>query len=163
MGEDREEGTYAVDRTAAEETTGQRVPASGGAPKAAPGRRFRLWLPVATMMGIQLWLSSQSRLPDALSPFPGVDKLQHAGWFFVLSLLAWRAARDGEAWPRRRRVGTLLAAAALWAASDEAHQSFVPGRAVEAADLGADVAGAALALAVAEAALLRRSDSAGGP
>ncbi len=108
------------------------------------------------MMGVQLWLSSQGRLPDALSPFPGSDKLAHGGWFFLLALLAWRAARDGEAWPRRRRVVGLLVGASLWAISDEAHQSFVPGRAVEAADLLADVAGAALALALAEGVLAAR-------
>ncbi len=113
------------------------------------------------MMGVQLWLSSQSRLPEALSPFPGSDKLAHGGWFFLLALLAWRAAREGEAWPRRRRIVGLLVGAALWAVSDEAHQSLVPGRAVETADLLADVAGAALALAFAEGTLagrrLRRS------
>ncbi len=108
------------------------------------------------MMGVQLWLSSRSRLPDALSPFPGSDKLAHGGWFFLLALLAWRAARDGEGWPRRRRVVGLLVAAAAWAVSDEAHQSFVPGRAVEAADLLADVAGTALALTLAEGAISAR-------
>ncbi len=108
------------------------------------------------MMGVHLWLSSQSRLPSALSPFPGSDKLAHGGWFFLLALLAWRAAREGEAWPRRRRVVGLLVGAALWAVSDEWHQSFVPGRAVEAADLLADVAGATLALALAEGALFAR-------
>ncbi|HPA51249.1 MAG TPA: VanZ family protein [Thermoanaerobaculia bacterium] len=124
--------------------------------KAPHGRRLLLWLPVALMAGVQLWLSSRSRLPDALSPFPGSDKLAHGGWFFLLALLAWRAAREGEGWSRRRRLGGLLLAAALWAASDEAHQWFVPGRAVEAADLLADVAGAALALSLAEGFLTGR-------
>lgn len=127
-----------------------RTPASGGASRASLGRRLLLWLPVALMMGLQLWLSSRSRLPDALFPFAGSDKVAHAGWFFLLALLAWRAAREGEGWPRRRRVAVLLVAAVLWAAGDEAHQSFVPGRAVEATDLLADVAGAALAFALAE-------------
>ena len=108
------------------------------------------------MMGVQLWLSSRSRLPDALSAFPGSDKLAHGGWFFLLALLAWRAARDGEGWTRRRRVVGILVGASLWAISDEAHQSFVPGRAVETADFAADVAGAALALALAEGALAAR-------
>ncbi len=108
------------------------------------------------MLGVQLWLSSRSRLPDVLSPFPGSDKLLHGVWFFLLALLAWRAAREGEGWPRRRRVAGLLVAAVLWAVGDEAHQSFVPGRAVEAADLLADVAGAALALAFAEGFLTGR-------
>lgn len=131
---------------------------AGGGPKAPIGRRFRLWLPVALMLGAQIWVSSQGRLPAAFSPFAGADKLLHAGWFFLLALLAWRAAREGEGWTRRRRVAVLLLAAALWAVSDEAHQSFVPGRAVEAADLVADVGGTVLALAAAEAVLRRRTD-----
>lgn len=105
------------------------------------------------MMGAQVGLSSQSRLPAVISPFSGSDKLLHAGWFFILGLLAWRAGREGEGWGRARRLATLLVAAALWAAGDEFHQSFVPGRAVEAADLLADVAGAALALTLAEGVL----------
>jgi len=106
-------------------------------------------------MGLQLWLSSRSRLPDVLPPFPGSDKLLHGIWFFLLALFAWRAAREGEGWSRRRRVAVLLVAAVLWAVGDEAHQSFVPGRAVEAADFAADVAGAALALLFAERVLSR--------
>lgn len=125
-------------------------------PKAARGRRFLLWVLVCLMMGIQLWLSSQSRLPRALAPFAGADKVLHGGWFFLLAVLAWRACREGEGWPPAKRVPLLLAGAALWAVSDEWHQSFVPGRAVEVADLLADVGGAALGLAFAEGALAAR-------
>ncbi len=156
MGEDREEGTVGVDRSADEGAGGERAPAPGAESKAPRGRRSLLWLPVALMMGVQLWLSSQGRLPSTLAPFSGSDKAAHGGWFFLLALLAWRAARHGEAWSRRRRVVGLLVGAVLWGVSDEAHQSFVPGRAVEAADLAADVAGAALALALAEGVLAAR-------
>lgn len=100
-----------------------------------------------------MWLSSLSRLPRALTPFPGSDKLQHAAWFFLLALLTWQASREGEGWGRCRRTATVLAALALWGVGDEWHQSFVPGRAAEAADVLADVAGTVLALAVAEAGL----------
>ncbi len=125
------------------------------ASKAPPRKRFRLWLPVALMMAAQVVLSSQGRLPAALLPFPGADKLAHAAWFFLLGLLAYRAGRSAEGWSRRRAVAAVLLAATLWGASDEAHQAFVPGRDVEAADLAADVAGAALGVLLAEP-LLRR-------
>jgi VanZ family protein len=107
------------------------------------------------MMAVQLVLSAQGRLPAALSPFPGSDKLAHAAWFFLLGLLAYRAGRDAEGWSRRRAAAFVLLGAALWGASDEGHQALVPGRAVEAADLAADVAGAGFALLLAEP-LLRR-------
>ena len=44
---------------------------------------------------------------------------------------------------------TTLVGAVLWGVSDEWHQSFVPGREVDAVDLLADVAGSALAVAAA--------------
>ncbi len=107
------------------------------------------------MLAAQYALSSRPRLPQVGPEFPGADKLQHAVWFLLLGLLAWRAARLGEGWGRGRSAATILLAAALWGISDEWHQSFVPGRSVEAADVAADVTGTAVALLVAEPRLRR--------
>jgi VanZ family protein len=109
------------------------------------------------MMILQVVLSSRSHLPPLplLNSLPEGDKVAHAGWFFLLGLLVWRAIREGEGWPRRRATLLLILGALLWGISDEAHQFFVPGRAVEAADVAADVAGAAVAALLAEP-LLRR-------
>ena len=121
------------------------------------GRRFLLWAPVGAMLAMQVFLSSQSQLPPVplLHFLPGSDKVEHAGWFFLLGLLVWRAARNGDGWARRQTTLLLIIGALLWGISDEAHQSFVPGRSVEAADVAADIAGAAVAAVVAEP-LLRR-------
>ena len=107
------------------------------------------------MMAAQFYLSSQSRLPQVLPALPHVDKLEHGVWFFVLGLLAFRAVREGEGWSARGASLFLVAGALAWGVSDEFHQSFVPGRAVEAADVAADLAGAAVTGTVAER-LLRR-------
>jgi len=109
------------------------------------------------MLAVQVALSSQSHLPPLplLPSLPGSDKIAHAVWFFLLGLLVWRAAREGEGWPHRRTTLLLIVGALLWGISDEAHQSFVPGRDAEAADVVADVAGAAVAAMAAEP-LLRR-------
>jgi VanZ family protein len=112
-------------------------------------------MPVAVMLAVQLYLSSRGRLPSAFPFFPGADKLQHATWFFLLGLLVWRAGRNGEGWTRAGTAAVVLGGGLLWGASDELHQAFVPGRAVEALDLVADVLGAALAALLAEP-LLRR-------
>ena len=121
------------------------------------GRRLLLWAPVLAMLAVQVVLSSRSQLPPLplLHHLPGSDKIVHAGWFFLLGLLAYRAARSGEGWPRRRTTLVLILGALLWGISDEAHQFFVPGRDVEAADVAADVAGAAVAAVIGEP-LLRR-------
>ena len=125
--------------------------------RAPAGRRLLLWAPVLAMLVIQVVLSSRSQLPPLplLRSLPASDKIAHAGWFFLLGLLAYRAARSGEGWPRRRTTLVLILGALLWGISDEAHQAFVPGRDVEPADVAADVAGANVAALIAEP-LLRR-------
>jgi VanZ family protein len=100
------------------------------------------------------WASSLS------DPFPFVpsgifshDKLLHAAAYSVLAGLAAAAL----AWTRLGPVrGAIVAAflAAAYGASDEWHQSYVPGRQADAADLAADAVGA-IAGASAAAGLLR--------
>jgi hypothetical protein len=70
------------------------------------------------------------------------DKVAH---FFVYGLLATLLVRLGRG-PRAR--GLALLATALFGASDEWHQSFVPGRTCELGDWIADTSGGALAIAV---------------
>jgi len=118
---------------------------------AAPGRTLPrralqalwLWLPVAAHMLVIFLLSSSSSLPAP----PGrlSDKQAHAIAYAVLAGLICRALAGG----RRAGLtaGRALAAALLAVAygmTDEWHQSFVPGRQSEVADLYADALGAAL-------------------
>ncbi len=114
--------------------------------------RLVLWAPVAILLAYEAYLSSQSTLPEL--PLSGVlpdfDKLEHIGYFFLTGLLGIRAARFGELWSRRRTALSLLPAALAWGVLDEFHQSFVPGRSVEALDVMADVTGVLLAILVAE-------------
>ena len=66
----------------------------------------------------------------------GFDKLSHFGVYLVLgALLVWAAARTGVP------IGLALAAGLVYAASDEWHQSFVPGRTPDIADWVADALG----------------------
>jgi VanZ family protein len=90
------------------------------------------------------FLSSQSHLPH---PPPGItDKHEHLVAYGILATaLAW-ALTDREL--RRISWATVLVvivACALYGASDEFHQSFVPNRDVSGLDLAADTAGAAIA------------------
>jgi VanZ family protein len=88
------------------------------------------------------WASSQP------NPFPFVpegilsrDKLLHAAAYAVLAgLLGAALAARGLGEGRAVALAALLAAA--YGASDEWHQSFVPGRRADLADLAADAAGA---------------------
>ncbi len=70
------------------------------------------------------------------------DKVVH---FCVYGLLATLVCRLGRGW---RGAAVALVAASLYGASDEWHQSMVPGRAAELADWVADTLGAATAVAL---------------
>jgi VanZ family protein len=74
-----------------------------------------------------------------------VRKIGHAAVFGVLTLLVWRAAR-ATSW--RRPLGWALAIATIYAVTDELHQATVAGRHASGVDVGIDVAGALIAVAV---------------
>ena len=88
---------------------------------------------------------------------PGLDKLAHIGLYAVEAFLLFRAV----AWPGRRDVFSLLRVAAvagtmaIGGTADEIHQFWIPGRSMEAGDVAADVAGAALGALAASACLSR--------
>ena len=76
----------------------------------------------------------------------------HVTEYAVLALLLWRAKRqpqpnDPRLWPWREAIWA-FAFAALYAATDELHQAFVPSREARAGDVALDSLGAALGLLV---------------
>lgn len=112
----------------------------------ARSRAVLLWLPAIAWAAMLFVLSSQPVLP---SP-PGVnDKMAHALSYGLLGVLCLVALAEGE-WGRItwRRCLAAVVIAAAYGATDELHQSFVPGRSPDLADLVADAFGAALAVAV---------------
>lgn len=84
-----------------------------------------------------------SASPSAAVPGRGWDKLLHFLAYGLLAVLMLRALADGDpgraGW-RRTTVAAILAI--LYGLTDEWHQSFVPGRLAEGADVVADAAGA---------------------
>ena len=76
---------------------------------------------------------------------PVRSPIAHFTEYAILASLLWLALRSS---PRFARHATALAfgLAALYALSDELHQSFVPGRTPDARDWLVDLAGAALAI-----------------
>ncbi|MBM4356411.1 MAG: VanZ family protein, partial [Deltaproteobacteria bacterium] len=123
-----------------------------GLPDSSP--RSRRWL-----IGCLLWaaaIHTISSIPSPESPIPpplGADKVVHVLMFFPLAFLAirWRLTQAVE---RGRRVSPLelvLVATCLFvfAACDELHQEFVPGRSCDLLDWLADVAGILLGMSAA--------------
>lgn len=107
-------------------------------------RRLSLWGPVVVYMVAIFVVSSFHNAPLP----PGVsDKPAHAFAYLGLGFVIARALGGGLP-PRitRRDVFMGLAIAVAYAASDEFHQRFVPGRYADLGDLYADTIGSAIAL-----------------
>jgi hypothetical protein len=72
----------------------------------------------------------------------------HAAEYAILTVLAAYVARKVTPWSYRSAVGAALLLAALYAVSDEWHQTFVPGRGGNVRDVIIDIAGAATAASI---------------
>jgi VanZ family protein len=116
-----------------------------------------LWGPVLLVMALIFTASAQSDLP---APPGGIsDKSEHALAYGALGAALVRALAGGRS-SAMSLPRVLLAAflAALYGASDELHQRFVPNRTPDLLDLVADACGAlagALLLAAVARALSR--------
>jgi len=76
--------------------------------------------------------------------FDGADKVAHVVLYAVLGVLLVRAFRSTSGGSRAKLVGVVTLATALYGASDELHQSFVPGRSPDVFDVLADTIGGVL-------------------
>lgn len=113
-------------------------------------RRSWTWAPPALIATAIVWLSHQPKLPLGSLLAPPFDKLAHALAYALLAFtldVAFRKNRHD--WPMYRRHLWVFLAVALFGATDEWHQSFVPGREASALDWVADVLGAKLGLVAA--------------
>ena len=107
-----------------------------------PTSRFTYyWLPVVVYCAA---IFIQSSLPTTrhLPQWPYLDKMLHAAAYALLGFLFFRALSGGRLAGNRNLTLILsIILTGLYGLSDEIHQSFVPGRAAEAADALADLAG----------------------
>jgi VanZ family protein len=102
-----------------------------------------LWGPVVLYMAAIFVASAQ---PDVAIPSGTSDKWWHAVAYAALCVLVVRALVG--CLPARIGITTAVLAFALttvYGATDEIHQSFVPGRIADLQDLAADAIGAAAA------------------
>lgn len=104
-----------------------------------------VWLPLLAWMAAIYWFSNQPDLPHAPDAVLDliVKKAMHAAAYGVLAWLWTRALTQA------RVTSPALWALALtvaYAAGDELHQSWVPGRSGRVVDVGIDALGAVAAL-----------------
>jgi VanZ family protein len=98
------------------------------------------WLPVLIWAVLIFWLSSLSVTPEpaAVRAFPGWSQEAHFTLYLVLGALLLRAV---SAQSSGMLFSMPIAIGALYAASDEVHQYFVPGRQADILDFMVDLAG----------------------
>jgi len=115
-----------------------------------------VWLPVLFWMVVIFLFSNQAHSGEITKEYLGdynvpIRKLAHACEYAILCLLARRAlSHSGGIFAKHPNLFA-LALSALYALSDEFHQSFVPGRSATIADAGVDSIGAMAALLVLKA------------
>jgi VanZ family protein len=132
---------------------------------------LRYWLPVVLWMALIFGFSTDAGAPRNSSRIIGpllrwldpeisdatvqaiqlaVRKTAHVTEYAILVLLVWRARRQpvrGDSRPWRWNDAVVaFVVAALFAASDEWHQSFVPSREGQWSDVAIDSVGAAMGL-----------------
>ena len=99
--------------------------------------RWQVLWPIA-IAALVILASARSRIAG-----PSIEHLDKVVHFSVYGLLATLVGRMSRGW---RWASGALAIVAAFGATDEWHQSFVPGRETELADWVADTSGAAVAL-----------------
>ena len=109
-----------------------------------------VWM-AAIFGGSSLSAGAVNRVPITLSNYPLALAGAHAFEFMVMAVLAYRLFNAYWRKPLPLLWLAVLAATLAYAASDELHQAFVPGRVPSWIDIGFDSLGAISGLLLAEA------------
>lgn len=125
------------------------------------------WTPLLVWMGVIFWWSSLSGAEiESLEPASGAKPFSfnavHFVEFAALAAAACWAFRSVGRLSMPALWGAALALVALYAGSDELHQSFTPGRSASFADFAVDLLGGVTGLAVADTVLERVRPRRGG-
>ena len=96
------------------------------------------------------WLDPQISWAAVNSIQIVIRKVGHLTEYAILATLIWRALRSAESWKRSTLIlfTVSLVGSAVFAATDEFHQSFIPSRTSSVNDVFIDICGAAIALAI---------------
>ncbi|OIP93068.1 MAG: hypothetical protein COS57_03520 [Syntrophobacterales bacterium CG03_land_8_20_14_0_80_58_14] len=111
-------------------------------------RRLYYGGPVLLYAGLIFSLSSLSRFPEEVPSFFGFDKVAHFAEYYIFGWLLYRwLSSPDRVWGRQGVLLMTLLVGIGYAAGDEWHQSFVPGRDASFFDALFDAAGIAAAAA----------------
>ncbi len=112
-------------------------------------RHLWAWGPAIAFLVAIFCVSGMSKPPFMVGPLKGMDKPGHFTAYAILCTLLFRALRYScRPWVFHWAPLIALAMASAYAATDEFHQLFVPGRHGEVRDWAIDTLGALLAAVV---------------
>jgi VanZ family protein len=101
------------------------------------------WLPLI-LYCLLIYIQSDHPSPEQIPSFPFVDKVLHFVAYGIMGILFYRAYQTLRIKNNIQMLMLLsVVSASLYGISDEIHQSFVPFREAEVADVIADMLGAA--------------------
>lgn len=111
---------------------------------------IKYWFPIFIWLGVIFVFSS---LPDLKSDLPGLfdfilRKAAHIFEYAVLGFLLFRGFRRGQGYSAKQAFIFSFSLSALYAVSDEWHQTFILNRSGEIKDIFIDSFGAFLSLSV---------------
>lgn len=110
----------------------------------------RWWPPVLWAAGVV----TATSIPNVSLPGPrGTDK---AGHFFMYGMLGFLLQRAAAPTRQGRVLAAVMCGVAMFAAVDEWHQAFIPGRSADVGDWVADTTGGAIGALAAFVAARRR-------
>ena len=105
-------------------------------------KRLLYWRAPAILWGVFIIaLTSYPTIDVPDLGFSAMDKVAHIGVYFILGYLVFRALATGNVIKRSNLAIKTFAICSLFAAFDEAHQLFIPGRFAEFQDFTADIVG----------------------
>jgi len=106
-------------------------------------KRFVIyWLPLI-LYCLFIYIQSAHPSPKQIPSFPLVDKVLHVAAYGIMGILFYRAYQTLRIKDNIQLLMLLsVVSASLYGISDEIHQSFVPFREAEVADVIADIIGA---------------------
>ena len=100
------------------------------------------WLPLF-LYCLLIYIQSANPSPQQIPSFPLIDKALHFFAYGIMGILFYRAYRTLRIKNNLQMLMLLsVVSASLYGISDEIHQSFVPFREAEVADVIADILGA---------------------
>lgn len=111
-------------------------------------KKIKYWLPAVVWASLIFYMSSRSSIKtvDVYWQDFLLKKIAHFTEYFIFSVLIYRALSNTTNFSKKKSLVLSFIITVVYAASDEFHQSFIPGREPQIRDVAIDSIGSISAL-----------------